>query len=174
MPANRKRTNTLKPDNLRTMDARSSYAQQSLQGANPLELIVALYDGAIRFLGRAAEAAAEDDVHGRRHAVKRVLDIIVYLQSRLRSDVGGRAAEALSEFYASMFTLTIEASRHSSQEQFVEVAASMRNVREAWRNIAQDPEALSALRKRASSMPAPATAAERHIEGDHGSLRWTA
>jgi hypothetical protein len=50
----------------------------------------------------------------------------------------------------------------------------MRNVREAWRNIAQDPEALSALRKRASSMPAPATAAERYIEGDHGSLRWTA
>ena len=175
MPANAKVT-TLRKSNLHIMDAQGSYAQQSLQGANPLELVVALYDGAIRFLGRAAEAAAEDDVHGRRHAVKRVLDILVYLQSRLHSDVGSRPAAALSEFYASMFTLTIEASRHGSREQFVEIAGCMRNVREAWRQAAHDPAALQALHGRtghAEKLPGPAAAAERYVEGE-SRLRWSA
>ena len=176
MPAANRPTPHRKPDNLHIMDAQSRYAQDALQGANPLEMVVALYDGAVRYLGRAAEAAGEDDVHGRRHAVRRVLDILVYLQSRLHSDVGSRPAAALSEFYASMFTLTIEASRHSSREQFREIAGCMRNVREAWRQIANDPAALLALNGHAGhaeKLPGPAAAAERYVEGE-SRLKWSA
>jgi flagellar protein FliS len=118
-----------------------SYQQQATVGATGVELIVALYDGALRGLYRAKQCIVEDDQHGRRIAVKKVVDILMYLQARLRPDVGGTAATALSDFYAAMFTMVLEASHIASVEGFDEVIACVRNVREAWEIVAQDPEA---------------------------------
>jgi flagellar protein FliS len=119
----------------------SSYQQQALVGATGVELIVALYDGTIRFLYRAMQCVEEDDVRGRRIAVKKVLDILTYLQARLRPDLGGTVAASLADFYATMFTMTLEASHLESKEQFEEVISFVRNVREAWVVVARDPEA---------------------------------
>ena len=118
-----------------------SYQEQALAGATGVELVVALYDGAIRFLYRAMQGVEEDDQHGRRIAVKKVVDILMYLQARLRPDVGGTVAASLSDFYAAMFTLTLEASHFESVEQFQEVISCIRNVRDAWVIVARDPEA---------------------------------
>jgi flagellar secretion chaperone FliS len=118
-----------------------SYQDQSLSGATGVELVVALYDGAIRFLYRAIQSVEEDDVRGRRIAVKKVLDILMYLQARLRPDLGGVVAASLADFYATMFTMTLEASHLESAEQFEEVIGFIRNVREAWVVVARDPVA---------------------------------
>src|SRR3981189_1642549 len=109
-----------------------NYQQQALAGATGVELVVALYDGAIRFLYRAMQCVEERDVHGRRVAAKKGLDILMYLQARLRPDVGGSTAPALADFYVAMFTLTLEASHVESVEQFQEVIACVRNVRDPW------------------------------------------
>src|ERR1700744_5509952 len=117
----------------------TSYQQQAIAGMNGVELIVALYDGMVRFLHRAIEATDSGNVQERRIAVKRVLDILMHLQSRLRMDVGG-PAKTLSEFYAAVFSLCIEGSRLSSADRFREAIQCVLNVREAWQQIAQDPE----------------------------------
>jgi flagellar protein FliS len=119
----------------------TAYQQHSLRSANAVELIVALYDGAIRFLYRAIQSVEENDEIGRRIAVKRAVDIVMYLQARLRTDIGGKPAAALSDFYAAMFTMTLEASSIASTKQFAEVIACLRNVRDAWVVVARDPEA---------------------------------
>jgi flagellar protein FliS len=119
----------------------TSYQQQALAGATGVELVVALYDGLIRFLYRAMQCVVENDVYGRRTAVKKALDILMYLQARLRPDMGGTVAASLADFYSTMFTMTLEASHLESQEQFEEVIAFVRNVREAWVVVARDPEA---------------------------------
>lgn len=119
----------------------ASYQQQALVGATGVELVVALYDAAIRFLYRAMQCVEEDDVRGRRIAVKKVVDILMYLQARLRPDLGGSVATSLADFYATMFTMTLEASHLASKEQFEEVIACVRNVRDAWVIVARDPEA---------------------------------
>ena len=119
----------------------TSYGQQALTGATGVEMIVALYDGAIRFLYRAMRCAEEGDVHGRRVAVKKVIDILMYLQARLRPDLGGSVAASLADFYATMFTMTLEASHLESVELFQDVISFVRNVREAWIVVARDPEA---------------------------------
>src|SRR5882757_11189386 len=77
----------------------TNYQEQSLAAATGVELVVALYNAAIRFLYRAIQCVEEDDIHGRRLAVKKVIDILMYLQARLRPDVGGSAAASLAEFY---------------------------------------------------------------------------
>ena len=117
----------------------SNYLQQSVAGMNGVELIIALYDGMVRFLHRAIEATEAGNVHERRIAVKRILDILMHLQSRLRMDVGG-PAKTLSEFYAAVFALCLDGSRLSSTERFHEAIQCILRVREAWQQVAQDPE----------------------------------
>ncbi len=118
-----------------------NYQQQALAGMNGIELILALYDGMVRFLYRAIEAIEAGDAHARRRAIKRVFDILIHLQARLRMDVGGTPARSLSEFYAAMFALALQGSQHSSQAKLLQAIACIRNVREAWQQVALDPAA---------------------------------
>lgn len=117
-----------------------SYQQHALEGASAVDLVVALYDGIIRFLYAAADATDRRDENARREAVKRALDIIVHLQARLRMDVGGRPAQALSEFYASIFAQILQASQAASRAKFEHSIECVRNVRDAWRQVAVDPD----------------------------------
>jgi flagellar secretion chaperone FliS len=116
-----------------------SYQQHALESASAVELVVALYDGIIRFLYAATDAVDRGDQVGRRAASKRALDIIIHLQARLRMDVGGRPAQALSEFYASVFAQIVQASQSASRQKFEHAIACVRNVRDAWREVAKDP-----------------------------------
>jgi flagellar protein FliS len=116
-----------------------SYQQHALECASAVDLVVALYDGIIRFLYAACDAVERGDEAARRVAVKRALDIIVHLQARLRMDVGGRPAQALSEFYASTFAQILQASQSASSQKFEHAIECVRNVRDAWRQVAVDP-----------------------------------
>jgi flagellar protein FliS len=131
----------------------TAYQQQALCSANGVELIIALYNGAIRFLYRAIQCVDEHDEIGRRAAVKRAVDIIMYLQARLRTDIGGKPAAALADFYTAMFTMTLEASHVASRKQFLEVIACVRNVRDAWLVVADDPEAQRLLPRELRAQP---------------------
>lgn len=153
-----------------------NYQQQALMGATGMELVLALYDGTIRFLYRAVQCVEEQDVRGRRIAVSRALDILMYLQARLRPDLGGSTAESLSDFYAAMFTLALEASHYESIEQFHEVISSIRNVREAWVVVARNPDASRMLprelrtKEELFSVPPPPSA----LNEGSASSRWSA
>src|SRR3954451_11582201 len=117
----------------------SSYQQHTLECASAVDLVVALYDGIIRFLYGAIDAVERGDPQARRAACKRALDIIIHLQARLRMDVGGRPAEALSEFYASIFAQILQASQGASKPKFEHAIRCIQNVRDAWREVARDP-----------------------------------
>jgi flagellar protein FliS len=117
-----------------------SYQQHALESASAVDLVVALYDGMIRFLSAAAAAVERGDEAGRRVAAKRALDIIIHLQARLRMDVGGKPAQALSEFYATIFAQILQASQSASKQKFEHAIECVRNVRDAWREVAKDPE----------------------------------
>ncbi len=118
------------------------YREAALESASSVELVVALYDGLIRFLLQAAEACDSGDVEARRAAVRRSLDIVIHLQARLRPDVGGAPALHLGEFYASVFALVLRASAAASREQFFSAVQCVRSVREAWQVVAQGHRAM--------------------------------
>ena len=114
-----------------------NYTEHALDGASAVDLVVALYDGMIRFLYGAIAAVERGDAEQRRAAVKRALDIIIHLQARLRMDVGGHPAQALSEFYASIFAQILQASQAASKAKFQHAIDCVRNVRDAWREVAR-------------------------------------
>jgi flagellar protein FliS len=117
----------------------NGYQEHALDSASAVDLVVALYDGILRFLYAASLAVERGDADARRIAVKRALDIIIHLQARLRMDVGGRPAQVLSEFYASIFAQILQASQSASQPKFEHAIECVKNVRDAWRQVARDP-----------------------------------
>ena len=137
-----------------------SYREPALDSASAVDLVVALYDGMLHFFYSAIDAVERGDADGRRLAVKRVLDIIIHLQARLRMDIGGRPAQALSEFYSSIFAQILQASQSASKEKFEHAVECVRNVRDAWRQVALDPASIP-LRHRRTTCPAPSAGLRR-------------
>jgi flagellar protein FliS len=151
----------------------ATYQEHALDGASPVDLVVALYDGVIRFLYGAIAAVERDDVHGRRVAVKRALAILIHLQARLRMDIGGRPAQVLSEYYASMFALILQASLAASPQRFEEVIGCIRNVRDAWRQVAADPAVGASTTKQTAALSRGLQIAQQPADIETAS-RWTA
>jgi len=150
----------------------STYQEHSLDGASPVDLVVALYDGILRFLYTAIGAVERGDIRGRRAAVKRGLAILIHLPARLRMDIGGRPAQVLSEFYASMFALILQASVGNSVERFEEVIGFVRTIRDAWRQVAAEtskdaPQPAPPIQSRVPRLVVPPVEAEP-------ASRWTA
>ncbi len=148
------------------------YREHALEGASAVDLVVALYDGIIRFLYAAIAAVEHGDADARRAAVKRAMDIIIHLQARLRMDVGGRPAQSLSEFYAAIFAQLLQASQSASIAKFEHAIDCVRNVRDAWREVARDPNTLPASSRQLNpSSPAPIVAERSQTAGNSS---WTA
>jgi flagellar secretion chaperone FliS len=154
----------------------TSYEEKSLTGATGVELIIALYDAAIRFLYRAVQCIEEEDVHGRRIAVKKTIDILMYLQARLRPELGPAPAKALSDFYAAMFTMILEASHAVSKTRLEESIACIRNVRGAWVIAAHDPSVGKILPRELRTREEKYRAATRPepYDGEAPVSRWSA
>jgi flagellar protein FliS len=147
-----------------------SYQDYALDGASAVDLVVALYDGIIRFLYAACDAVERGDEAGRRAAVKRALDIIIHLQARLRMDVGGAPAEALSEFYASTFAQILQGSQSASRSKLEHAIACVRNVRDAWRQVAQD----ATVNPGPPQIQMPFLRAESEAVAEAGKMSWNA
>jgi flagellar protein FliS len=120
------------------------YHVHALEGASPIELTIALYDGIVRFMNQAIDAVEQNDADLRRTAVKRAMDIVMHLQVTLDRKRGGKPAEALTEFYTAMFALMLQGSQANSRQKFEQVIANVRNVREAWKQALADTSVNSA------------------------------
>ncbi len=154
----------------------NSYQSCALEGASAVEFTIALYDGIIRFMYRAIQAVDRGDTMERRIAVRRAMDIVMHLQSTLKMDIGGKPAEVLAEFYTAVFALMLQGSQANSREKFERVIAFVQNVRDAWRQVARGPHALSAL-PQTTSDSARGQSKIGLIEGASGNMAgssWTA
>jgi flagellar secretion chaperone FliS len=154
-----------------------SYQAHALEGATGVELTIALYDGIIRFMHRAIEAVNRNDVEQRRAAVKRAMDIVIHLQATLNKDMGGKPAKVLSEFYVAMFALMLQGSQANSQSKFEQVIVNVRNVRDAWKQVASQVATSNATPEdKSANMQKETSSASAWLPGDRkrGNLSLTA
>lgn len=148
-----------------------TYQARTLEGASGVELTIALYDGIIRFMGDAIDAVDRNDVEQRRAAVKRAMDIVIHLQATLDRGVGGTPAKTLEEFYVAMFALMLQGSQANSKKKFEQVIANVRNVREAWKQVAINPEFNTAS---FATEPDRTAGGRRSFEEERAIASWTA
>lgn len=80
-------------------NAYQKYKDTSIQSASREKLLLMLYEGAIRFVKRAAQACDEKDIAERGHNIGKAFDIIMELSNTLNHDVGGDISKNLEQLY---------------------------------------------------------------------------
>lgn len=120
-----------------------AYLQTHVQSRSPLELVVMLYDGAIRFLREAQDAMIARDLVAKGRSLSRALAILNELQNNLNFEQGGELAERLDSLYTYMIGRLVDANIKSDPAGIQECLALLDNLRGAWVEIATRPSAVA-------------------------------
>jgi flagellar secretion chaperone FliS len=114
----------------------STYRQTQVQSRTPLELVVMLYDGALKFLHLTRDAIERRDLRARRDASSRALAIISELQSTLNMAEGGDLAQRLDELYGFVNLRILDATKDNAVAPIDDAVRVIENLRGAWVSIA--------------------------------------
>lgn len=118
------------------MKATDAYRQTEVRSRTPVELVVMLHDGALKFMSAAGEAIGRGDIPARKTAISKTLAIVSELQSTLNMDQGGEIAASLDELYRWSSVRLLDATVHNDAGPVEEVAQVFRTLRDGWIGIA--------------------------------------
>jgi flagellar secretion chaperone FliS len=107
---------------------------------SPMELVVMLYEGAIRFVGEAREAIRQGDVIARTTATSRALDIVSELQNTLNVKEGGEIAAELDRLYSYINARLLDVTRGDAVAAD-EIARLLTTLRDAFSQVAAGVDA---------------------------------
>ena len=116
-----------------------AYYQTQIQSRSPLELVVMLYDGALRFLQQTVDAMQRGDLVTKRDSLSRAMAIVTELHGMLDLEQGGEVAASLDSLYTYMMERLTTANQQRDPAPVAEVMRLMTGLREAWSQIAQAP-----------------------------------
>jgi flagellar secretion chaperone FliS len=128
----------------------NAYKQTEATSRSPLELVVMLYDGALRFVGEAAEAQAARQIAKRARAISRAIAILGELQSTLNVKEGGEVAKELDKLYAYMQGRLLDVTMRQDAAALAEVKKLLTTLRDAWSQVAAPNAQASAPQARAT------------------------
>jgi len=150
------------------------YREVAIKTANPLQLVVILYDAAIQSLQEALEHLKSNDISARARTLNKTVAIITELQASLNFEVGGEIAGSLDRLYTYMKQRIFKANVDQAAEPLAEVITLLGNLRSAWCEVAGQaggkttdagapPAAAPAITTTAS--PSPVYASSLNISG---------
>jgi flagellar protein FliS len=114
----------------------NAYRAAQVETRSPIELVVMLYDGALRFIAEADAAVARGDAPAKRNAISRTLAIVSELQSTLNMEQGGQIAESLDSLYTYVNRRLLDASVNNDAAALQECGKLLSTLRDAWAHIA--------------------------------------
>jgi flagellar protein FliS len=109
---------------------RNKYMETAIQTAAPAQLLIMLYDGAIRFCKGGIEAINNSNMEEAHRNICRAEDII--LEFIVTIDKSSPVAEGLIKLYDYMYFLLIEANINKSVEPIQEVIGYLVELKETW------------------------------------------
>lgn len=113
------------------------YRRLHVESRTPLELVVMLYDGALKGITDARGALDRGDIAAFREAIGGALGIIAELQNTLDLRAGGEIARSLDALYTFVTTALLDASARSSAAALGGVEAVLSTLRDAWDEISR-------------------------------------
>jgi flagellar protein FliS len=117
--------------------AAQSYLQTQVRSSSPLELVVMLYDGALRSTTAACEAMRRGDIPARRAALSKTMAIIGELQNTLDMKSGGDVAVQLDQLYGWMTSHLLQAAVRQEAGPIEDVRRVLETLRDGWHQIAK-------------------------------------
>jgi flagellar protein FliS len=142
--------------------AAQSYFKTQVSTTSQGDLVVMLFDAAVKFLVTAKVGLARGDMAGKGIAVSRALDILNELSSSLNMEKGGELAVNLRSLYTFCSNHLVRANLKKDPAMIDEVLKILAGIRGAYAEIAELPEARAA---------AAETAAGRRVAAAGAGLR---
>jgi flagellar protein FliS len=115
------------------MNGANQYKQTSIKTASRGQILIMLYEGAIRNVRKASDCIDKKDLAGKGMAIGKAHDIISELQATLDFSVGGDIARNLENLYIFMLEQLIKANVSNTKEPLQTVEKLLRNLLDAWR-----------------------------------------
>lgn len=149
--------------------AAQAYLQTQVTTTSQGEIVVLLYDGAIKFLNRAKERLEANDMAGKGNAISKALDVINELDSSLNKEKGGDLATNLHGLYSFCNKHLLMANIKKSTTMIDDVIKVLSGLRNAYAEILTMPEAQAAAQEAAANMHAkPMQSARSNTAGGFG------
>lgn len=123
--------------------ANNAYTEAAVMTATPAQLVVLLYEGALRYLGRAAHAMRADERRAALASIRRVEGILDELNLSLDMRYGEIPAR-LRAVYLFSKRLLSEAVIERDAERIDQVARLLGELHESWVEIAARAEHVDA------------------------------
>jgi flagellar protein FliS len=121
------------------MNAYNPYARQAeqykkhqIETASPEEVLIMLYDGAIRFLNIAKKAIADKDIEKSHHQLIKAQNIILEFMNSLDMEIGGEIAVNLFRLYEYLHYRLVQANIKKDVAMIDEVLDHLRSLKATW------------------------------------------
>ncbi|MFO7830930.1 MAG: flagellar export chaperone FliS [Desulfuromonadaceae bacterium] len=108
------------------------YQQNQVLSASPEQILIMLYDGAIRFTRQAIAGVEEEDRLKKLEGTRRAMAIITEFANTLDHEMGGEIAENLDALYAFMTRELTQANLNSDVERYRVVEDLLVGLRSTW------------------------------------------
>lgn len=115
-----------------TNDGYAQYQQNQLLTASPAKLLLAAYDGAIRFCRIAGEKMAQGDLDGQNTYTNKALAVVCELTSTLKEDVEPVLVRRLRSLYTYVIEKLAHANLNGDQAALEDAIRILQQLRETW------------------------------------------
>ncbi|MCW5938147.1 MAG: flagellar export chaperone FliS [Fimbriimonadaceae bacterium] len=111
------------------------YRKGAVSGASPLQLVVMLYDGALRFIEGGKRAMESGNRFVQNEQLTRAQRIIAELMSCLDMDRGEEIAQNLLALYSFCYNKLVEANLEDNPEPLGQVVRVLGDLRASWSQL---------------------------------------
>ncbi|MFV0421143.1 flagellar export chaperone FliS [Oleidesulfovibrio sp.] len=136
--------------------AAQAYFQTQVSTTSQGQLLLMLYDGAIKFLNQAKDKIAQRDYAAKGILISKALDVINELDGSLNPEQGPELAENLHKLYFYCSTRLLNANLKMDTALIDEVIRILSGLRSAYAQIMDTPGAIEAQRQLAAKQRADA------------------
>jgi flagellar secretion chaperone FliS len=112
-----------------------NYMRSQVETASPTQLVVMLYDGAIRFLSLGKERMEARLIEEQNTYLTKAQLILSELISSLNAQKGGEIASNLKRIYIYMIERLVHANMYDDPAAIDEVIALLLDLRESWGEV---------------------------------------
>jgi flagellar protein FliS len=146
-------------------DPRVAYRQAAGQNANPVHLIVLLYEQLVEDLRRAAAAIDQRDAEGRTNHLSHAMEVLGELEASLDMKAGQEVARNLAHFYEVLRSGLLQVQFHPDRRVVERYISNLISMREAWVEVQRQGEIANNVSKEVAGPEARKAQAVSDLEG---------
>jgi flagellar protein FliS len=148
----------------------NSYKNSAIKTASPGQIILMLYDGALKFMQQAEDGFAMENLRERNETINNHLikaqNVLAELQSSLDMKTGGKFSETMSNIYDFMIRQLQDANLNKNAAPIKIVRKLLKEIRDAWEEMLKKNSSEAAATAKANKEAATESGSSAAMDGD--------